>query len=560
LNLKRIVLILFLSVSILAVKGQEPSEDLLRKVAGAFLTQIFPGSNYEISGIRAVYSDSIKTMFVIDLSPEGWILLSGDEGAVPVIGFSFTGKYSVPDKTTDNSQNAFIDQYSKQIKAIKYLKSASKNTGWQVFTKSATASMSSQTDTWVFPIIKVNWDQGSQWNRFCPIDPAGPGGHVYVGCVAVAMSQAMSAFKKPVTGQGTNTYTPPGYTIQYVDFGAASYKWDSMSLSSADNYNALLLYHTAVSVNMQFSASASGSYMTDASVALKKYFNYSRHVTYRSRLTNDQDWMNLLNSELLKGRPIMYAADADNGTAGHAFNIDGVINGYYHLNWGWNGADNGYFTINSLRPGSNDFTKNHAAIIGIQPFYYPTDVTLSDTVVKLNIPAGKAIGKVTVIDEATNNVYTIKIISDSSFNGTNWLQDYYLDGDSLRTNRVFTETDPKTDTVRFFVNDIYGNSINKNIALKIGASSTGINLPWYNGEQYVLLYPNPATDYIYINGKAGTEITSLTIYSLSGALMGRFENPAPGSRIAVNFFPAGIYIYEAKLRDRSVIRGKIIIR
>jgi hypothetical protein len=557
---KRIISILFFTVSVLMVSGQEPSEDLLRRVAGSFLAQIFPGKNYEISGIRTVYSDSIKTMFVVDLSPEGWILISGDKGAVPVIGFSLTGKYSVPDKTTDNALNTFINKYSEQIKAIKSLKSASENPGWLVSTKSATVSAEKQADAWVFPIIKVNWDQGSQWNRFCPIDPAGPGGHVYVGCVAVAMSQAMSTFKKPATGLGTNTYTPPGYTIQYVDFNAASYKWDSMSLSSADNYNALLLYHTAVSVNMQFSATASGSYMTDASSALKKYFNYSRHVTYRSRLTNDQDWMNLLNSELLKGRPIMYAADADNGTAGHAFNIDGVINGYYHLNWGWNGTDNGYFTINSLRPGSNDFTKNHAAIIGIQPYYYPTDINLSDTVVKLNVPSGMAVGKITVIDEATNNVYNIKLISDSTFNGTNWLYDYYIDGDSLRTNRVFTETDPKTDTVRFFVNDIYGNAISKKFALRIGASSTGINLPWYNGEQYVLLYPNPALDYVYINSKAGTEITSLIIYSLSGAIMGQFENPVPGDRIAVNYLQSGIYFYEAKLRNRTVIRGKIIIR
>ncbi len=47
------------------------------------------------------------------------------------------------------------------------------------------------------PFIKVKWNQGAGWNMFCPMDEDGPGGHAYVGCVAVAMAQAMSVYEYP---------------------------------------------------------------------------------------------------------------------------------------------------------------------------------------------------------------------------------------------------------------------------------------------------------------------------------------------------------------------------
>jgi hypothetical protein len=558
---KRTVSILLLTIAALGIWGQEPSYDQLTKVAKGCINRNFPKGKYEIAGVRDIISDSVKTMFVIDLLPEGWILLAADKGAEPVIGFSFEGRYTSVDNNPGNPLSAWMDQYHKQIKAIKSIKSSFEQPGWKELSGPALSGKGATEDIWVGSLIKVLWDQGNHWNQFCPEDPAGPGGHVYVGCVAVAMSQAMSVYKKPVVGKGTNTYSAAGYGIQFADYGATTYKWDSMSIASADKYNALLLYHCAVAVNMNFGADASGSLAVDASSALKKYFSYSRRTSYVRRLANDQDWMNLLNGELLKGHPLIYAGDADDGAAGHCFNIDGVANStYYHINWGWSGANNGYFTINSLRPGGNDFTKNNAVITGIQPYYYPTGIVLSDTVVKLNFPAGKAVGKVQVTDEATDNLYTIKLTADSTFNGTSWTPDYLLDGDTLRTNRLFTQADLNTDTVRFSLKDMFGNELNIKIALRVGAPATGINLPAYGGEYYSFLYPNPASDYLIINNKPGKEIGLIKILSSSGSLVALIENPSDGSRIDVSTFPSGLYIFEAELRDKSLIRGKIIIR
>ena len=555
---RNITVILFL-FSWIFVSGQEAPADLLVTTAEKFISKFFPAGKHEITSVRPVGSDSLRTMYVVDLIPEGWILMSADQRVQPVLAFSLTGSYLIAEKNPENNQYLWINRYENEIKAIVSGKEMTRNDGWKGIFGSSYTNKGIAADIWVSSLIKVNWGQGNSWNRFCPPDVNGPGGHTYVGCVAVAMSQAMSVFKIPVNGYGTHSYFATGYGTQFADFGATTYKWDSMSLSLPDKYNALLLYHCAVSVNMEFGADGSASQTLSASAALKNYFYYSRQISYKKRFLIEQDWIDLLNQQLLKGRPIIYAGDADDGTPGHAFNIDGVVNStYFHINWGWSGINNGYYTINSLKPGNDDFTKNNAAIFGIQPYYYPTDIVLTDTIVPLNVQAGTYVGVVKVIDEATDNVYTIKLKADSTFNGSAWIQDYYLKGDSLKTNRTFTGSDLKTDTVLISVSDKFGNFISRKITLNVGGSSTGIFSHSFDGEQDILLYPNPVTEYLFINNKSGIEISSLKIYSLSGSLLKRIENPAHGSNIQVSFLQTGIYILEVELSDKSIIRQKII--
>ena len=545
----------------LTVYAQEPSNDLLTGVAYNFINQNFPSPEiYRIEQIRTLTPDSVQTMYIVDLSPEGWILMTADLRLVPVIGFSFTGRYEIQERNPNNAQYNWIDQYNSQIKKVIFEKSTGEQPGWEVSKKSQVTKKGLSSGIWVSNLINVLWDQGRNWNQFCPVDSSGPGDHVYAGCIAVSMAQAMSAFSRPVTGTGSNSYYTSGYGTQYVDFSSAIYKWDSMSLASADQYNARLLYHCAVSVNMDFGPDASSARMIDASSALKKNFIYSKHTTLIQRLSNDQDWMDLLNSELLSGRPLIYSGDADDGTAGHAFNIDGVANStYYHINWGWHGTNNGYYTINALRPGSYDLTKNHAAIKGIQPYYYPTNIVLSDTIVIRNYPAGEKVGVLSVVDEATDNVYSIKLFCDSTFNGSIWVQDYYMDGDSLKTGRVFTDADYDYDTVRFTLRDKFENTLEKKISLNITNSLTGINLNPDNQQDVPILYPNPVSEQIFFVPNIRGVIRSVNVFSASGLLLKHYNNIS-GDSLSVSDLSPGLYIFEIIFADHTVAREKIIIR
>jgi hypothetical protein len=56
------------------------------------------------------------------------------------------------------------------------------------------------------------------------------------------------------------------------------------------------------------------------------------------------------------------------GSGGHAFNVDGYQGtDYFHFNWGWSGSYNGYFYLNNLNPGGNNFTYGQGAIVNFYP-------------------------------------------------------------------------------------------------------------------------------------------------------------------------------------------------
>lgn len=59
------------------------------------------------------------------------------------------------------------------------------------------------------------------------------------------------------------------------------------------------------------------------------------------------EWEDLIYNEVAQGRPVLYAGTADIG--GHAFVCDGYDGqGRFHINWGWNGVANSYFSLSVL--------------------------------------------------------------------------------------------------------------------------------------------------------------------------------------------------------------------
>jgi hypothetical protein len=312
---------------------------------------------------------------------------------------------------------------------------------------------------------------------------------------------------------------------------------------------------------MNFGTDGSGTQTSYAAAALRNYFLFPQNILYKRRNGTDAEWHNQLNDQLLYGRPIIYAGDAGDGKPGHAFNIDGVTNSiYYHINWGWSGSNNGYYTLDALNPGSNNFNENQAAVFGIQPFYYPTDITLSDTIVNKYQPAGKLVGKVNVIDEASDNSYSFKLICDSVYTGTIWEKNYVLDGDSIKTGRIFTDADGYTDTIAIELKDKFNNSLNKKILLSVGGSLTGIYSTKEDHRDDFILYPNPATNRLFFSQKSQAHLISIRIFSISGNLIQRISNPDPEEEIQISLLKPGFYILEAEMENQNLIRKKFIIQ
>lgn len=402
-------------------------------------------------------------------------MVSADDVIRPVIAFSFENRLT-PEDDWNDAARYLLNQYQKEISVAIRNTSLSRNAGWDREAQ-ASAKKAVEADP-VDPFITVNWNQSSGWNMFCPEDEEGPGGHAYVGCVAVAMAQAMSVYEYPVQAQGVKDYVHPDYGSLAVNYDLADpYEWGQMSTSSADEYNAILLYHCAVAVEMDFGPDGSGAYVRDANAAMKRYFGYPQSMSFEDRFADSEEWVNALVAELEAGRPIIYRGNPGDGTAGHAWNVDGYqASGtvdYFHMNFGWSGSQNGYFTLDNITPGSNDFNANQGAILGIAPpSSMPYDLDLSALSVDEGLPDSSYVADVLVTDEDPDNVYTFTCKGEFSV----ILDDYgpalfYIEDQKLYTKEVFeyNDDDPEANSefLLIIVEDQYGNKYQEDFDIAI---------------------------------------------------------------------------------------------
>jgi hypothetical protein len=307
--------------------------------------------------------------YVFNFNNKGFIIVSADDGVPPVLGYSFEGNYS-----TDNQPPQFInwmEGYAKQIdQSIQHPDDPAYDfhSSWQRLSTNDPKNLDYTPLTDVAPLEISTWDQGSFYNLLCPADPAGPDGHVWAGCVATAMSQVMYYYRWPVTGVGSHCYIPSGYPQQCADFGNTTYEWNEMvnSVGFRDTAVATLIWQAGVSVNMMYSPTGSGAYSEDAVTAMINNFRYSPHLHLVARDGLPTDEYDDTLRDNLDHKRIMYYDGY--GTGGHAFNMDGYQGtDYFHFNWGWSGSCNGYYYLDNLNPGGDNFTNGQRAMVNIYP-------------------------------------------------------------------------------------------------------------------------------------------------------------------------------------------------
>ena len=114
---------------------------------------------------------------------------------------------------------------------------------------------------------------------------------------------------------------------------------------------------------MGYAFDGSGASSSDAAEAMRNHFSYADYLFYGEReLYGESIWLEVLVNDLKCRRPVYYSGHGSGG--GHAFVCDGIDNSNrMHINWGWGGSSNGYFTFSTLL----GFTDGQAAIFGVEP-------------------------------------------------------------------------------------------------------------------------------------------------------------------------------------------------
>jgi hypothetical protein len=318
-------------------------------------------------------SGQVSAYYVFNISKGGFVMVSACDAAYPVPSYSFEGEYKPDDEPPQFSD--WVKQYENQIVMAvqeKMKQSEEVKRMWEeLLTDNPAELIIRKNIRSVTPMINTHWDQGLHYNELCPPDAAGPGGHTIAGCVPVAMAQVMNYYRWPEQGTGTYSYNDTVYGTISADFGNTLYNWDEMPVESTTENHALaeLLFHLGVSVDLHYGPDGSGMTNHKAAYSLKTYFKYSPNTQYIFRDSTTINWKQTLIDHLDAGMPLYYAGWSDTVFQdGHAFVCDGYQDTmYFHFNWGWSGAYDGYFMVDDLTPGSYHFTLLHEMIAYMFP-------------------------------------------------------------------------------------------------------------------------------------------------------------------------------------------------
>ena len=357
-NLKIIVLFTFISVLICRPVDIESASNVSKN-----FFESRTGNVYNTSNIQTIVEDGETLLYIFILDPIGFIIVSGNDAAMPILGYSFENEFKedgLPiqlDWMFDQYKNEIMELYANNSIASDEIRQK-----WNLYS----SQFNHQVSRSVQPLLSCNWDQGSPWNDMCPEDSDGPGGNVLVGCVAVSMAQVMYYWGYPQVGSGDHGYNHWSYGYQYANFQDAFYDYDNMADNYGTDATALLLYHAGVSVNMGYGVDGSGAGVFGSNpstyYAMRNYFLFKN--TMAQVFPEDYStsvYRAILQEDLDNNRPIIYVGYSNDG--GHAWNIDGYDDDYFHCNWGWGGYQNGYFLLSSL----NGFNSGQGAIINIEP-------------------------------------------------------------------------------------------------------------------------------------------------------------------------------------------------
>lgn len=325
----------------------------------------------ELTGNNSLRS-SEEAFYVFNNNNNSFVIVSADDRMKPILGYSLNSPFHT-ENIPSNIQNflsAYYQYYNNLDNSINILSSTE-----------STSSSSFATE--VSPLLgEINWDQSTPYNNMCPsID----GKTSVTGCVATAMAMILKYHEYPTKGIGSHSYTTKSGIKCSFDFESTTFDWKNMLPQySKVEYNetqakavAELMYACGVSVEMEYSPLESGAYSNNVPSALVNFFGYNKNLGYVSRnYFSTSEWMEMLKTELSSKRPVYYSASSSE--VGHAFVIDGYDkDDMVHVNWGWDGYNNGYFDISSLDPTSTGigggsgngggFTNYQSMIIGIQP-------------------------------------------------------------------------------------------------------------------------------------------------------------------------------------------------
>jgi len=351
--------------------------DLIETLAYSKLGQLGKENDYQVGAeITPITNEEGENLcYFLCLDPCGYIVISAYYELPMVIAYSFSGLHQLDNdqhhqffsflETDITMRLEHLDLLPEELiqnrrDTIYSLISDFKDPLFQQWPSEGTTP----TEGWV----ETTWHQSSPFNDFSPID-LGSGQRSLAGCPAVAMAQILNYHRtiNNITFSDIDDYYHNYAGNHYmIDDDYSQYMFPSfpqlnaylhtlidhytMNDTITDTDKAALSFACGVACKQVYNPSGSGTFGVAQAYDAYQRFDFSSAILLDE---DDPDIYLKLADNMKNAIPAHLAIVNEEWTSGHNLVVDGYnTDDYFHLNFGWNGAYDGWYLLPDELPFS----------------------------------------------------------------------------------------------------------------------------------------------------------------------------------------------------------------
>ncbi len=426
--------------------------------AGSGLQQLWDSNSLSASadGISLASVENAPTFYVFaPASGKGFVIVSGDDAARPVLGYSFENDMPATDQLSCNLRFWFeqMDGYITSLRSVGAAAAAETAQEW--------ATTRASSDDVV--LETAAWSQYAPYYWQCPLSA---GGTTITGCVQTAFAIVMRYYQWPESAHGVSDPYTTETDKTYVPARCLEheYDWDLMPLSYSSytteqgNEVAKLMADLGYALQADYNATETGTWIKGTFAdKLHEHFGYSQGMHWEHGNMHDTDeWYQMLRDEIDKGRPVPFWAFDSTNSYSHMFLIDGYSSGdYFDINLGWAGSGSGMFLLPDLT-----YNTNQLALMDFVPEEEGEEyeTPLVDELENKSIKLGSSLSSVSAIEEGQWYVVSSNYSANSGCYLRDASGDLYLSNGSDVLSDGMLATDAASYLVRFSAAQVSGYS------------------------------------------------------------------------------------------------------
>lgn len=388
-------------------------------------------------------SNAAMAAYYIVNTDKGYVIVAGDDRSREILAY---GEGTLTDlNDLPEAVQYFLNIYQKQMEYL------------QAHPGMMPQKLNRNLGVSVEPMLVTEWSQGKPYNMKTPKKGYGSDPYCKVGCAAVALGQVMRFWEYPEVSPALPGYTCPssGYVLE--DLPEYTFDWANMLnyyRSSTDQYTdaqldavSWFLRYVGQAESMDYELDKSGAPRENILDALQTFGYLDARVIEKIDFQtdevnySDEEWGELIQSELIAGRPLIYCAfdmsSDSTGIGGHAFNVDGydAVNDLYHVNFGMSREKNAYYALNNFTLDNGMTVYDFYPILfadvqrpgmGTTPSIYPSAQSLSmecytgeTTTATFTVSSANLEDDITLTLDDANGVFSIDLTTIAAADAMN---------------------------------------------------------------------------------------------------------------------------------------------